>query len=73
MSHEYWFFAGGMNVVLSNLTKGSGTNLSAVIYGNFSVLPIGTFGQLEILFDTYTDFPKGTGCPCSAVHRYRCS
>ena len=32
------------NNVPSNLTKGSGTNLSAVIYGNFADLLIGMFG-----------------------------
>ena len=48
------------NNVSSNLTKGSGTNLSAVIYGNFADLLIGMFGQLEILVDPYTDFAKGT-------------
>ena len=48
------------NNVPSNLTKGSGTNLSAVIYGNFSDLLIGLFGTLEILVDPYTDFAKGT-------------
>ena len=37
------------NNVPSNLTKGSGTNLSAVIYGNFADLLIGMFGKLEIL------------------------
>ena len=48
------------NNVPSNLTKGSGTDLSAVIYGNFAHLLIGMFGQLEILVDLYTDFAKGT-------------
>nr|WP_255487904.1 phage major capsid protein [Synechococcus sp. TAK9802] len=48
------------NNVPSNLTKGSGTNLSAVIYGNFADLLIGMFGQLEILVAPYTDFAKGT-------------
>ena len=48
------------NNVPSNLTKGTGTNLSAVIYGNFADLLIGMFGQLEILVDPYTDFAKGT-------------
>ena len=48
------------NNVPSNLTKGSGTGLSALIYGNFSDLLIGMFGQLEILVDPYTDFAKGT-------------
>ena len=48
------------NNVPSNLTKGSGTNLSAIVYGNFSDLLIGIFGQLEIFVDPYTDFAKGT-------------
>ena len=48
------------NNVPSNVTKGSGTNLSAVIYGNFADLLIGMFDQLEILVDPYTDFAKGT-------------
>ena len=48
------------NNVPSNLTKGSGTNLSAIVYGNFADLLIGMFGQLEILVDPYTDFAKGT-------------
>ena len=51
---------GSTRNVPSNLTKGSGTNLSAVIYGNFADLLIGMFGQLEILVDPYTDFAKGT-------------
>ena len=42
------------------MTKGSGTNLSAIVYGNFSDLLIGMFGQLEILVDPYTYFAKGT-------------
>lgn len=48
------------NNVPSDLTKGSGTNLSAIIYGNFSDLLIGMFGQLEILVDPFTDFARGT-------------
>ena len=48
------------NNVHSNLTKGSGSNLSAVIYGNFADLLIGLYGTLEILVDPYTDFAKGT-------------
>ena len=48
------------NNVPSNLTKGSGADLSAVIYGNFSDLLIGLFGTLEILVDPNTDFAKGT-------------
>ena len=46
------------NNVPSNLTKGSGTNLSAVIYGNFADLLIGLYGTLEILVDPYTTSPK---------------
>ena len=48
------------NNVPSNLTKGTATNLSAVIYGNSADLLIGMFGQLEILLDPYSDFSKGT-------------
>ena len=48
------------NNVPSNLTNGTATNLSAVIYGNSADLLIGMFGQLEILVDPYTDFAKGT-------------
>ena len=48
------------NNVPSNLTKGTGTDLSAVIYGQFRDLLIGTFGSLEVITDPYTDFAKGT-------------
>lgn len=48
------------NNVPSNLTKGSGANLSAVIYGNFVDLLIGLYGTLKILVDPYADFAKGT-------------
>ena len=48
------------NNVPSDLTKGTGSNLSAVIYGNFADLLIGLYGTLEILVDPYTDFAKGT-------------
>ena len=47
------------NNVPSNLTKGTGSNLSAVIHGNFADLLIGLYGTLEILVDPYTDFAKG--------------
>ena len=40
--------------------QGSGSNLSAVIYGNFADLLIGLYWTLEILVDPYTDFAKGT-------------
>ena len=48
------------NNVPADLTKGTGSNLSAVIYGNFADLLIGLYGTLEILVDPYTDFAKGT-------------
>ena len=41
------------NQVPSNLTKGSGTNLSAVIFGDFSSLVIGMWGALEVLVNPY--------------------
>jgi len=46
--------------VPSDLTKGSGTDLSAIIYGNFADLLIGMWGSLEVLVDPYTDFAKGS-------------
>lgn len=48
------------NNVPSNLAKGSGTGLSAILYGNFADLLIGMWGSLEILVDPYTDFAKGS-------------
>ena len=48
------------NNVPSNLTKGTGTDLSAGIYGQFRDLLIGTFGSLEVGADPFTDFAKGT-------------
>ena len=44
------------NAIPSNLTKGSGSNLSAILYGNFADLYIGLFLELGILFDPFTDF-----------------
>ena len=48
------------NNIPSNLSKGSSSNLSAILYGNFNDLLIGMWGGLEILVDPYTDFSKGT-------------
>ena len=48
------------NAMPSNLTKGSGSNLSAILYGNFADLYIGLFGDVEVLVDPYSDFAKGT-------------
>lgn len=41
------------NQVPSNLTKGTGTNLSALLFGNFQDLLIGLWGGLEILPNPY--------------------
>lgn len=41
------------NQVPSNLTKGSGSNLSALIFGDFSQLVIGMWGALEVLPNPY--------------------
>ena len=42
------------NNVPSNLTKGSGTDLSALIFGNFSDLIIGKWGAVDVLVDPYS-------------------
>ena len=42
------------NQVASNLTKGSGTDLSAIFFGNWNDLLIGLFSGLDILVDPYT-------------------
>ena len=47
------------NNVPSNLTKGSGSNLSAIIYGDFSQLMIAMFSNVEVLIDPYSDFASG--------------
>ena len=39
------------NNIPSNLTKGTTTDASAIIFGNFGDLLIGTWGQLDILVD----------------------
>lgn len=47
--------AGATNLVPSNLTKGTGTNLSAAIFGNWNDLVIGMWGQgIDVLVDPYT-------------------
>ena len=42
------------NAVPSDLSKGSGSNLSAMIFGNFSDLLIGEWGALDVLVDPYS-------------------
>ncbi len=48
------------NQVASNLTRGSGTGLSAVFFGNWSDLIIGQWGTLDILVDPYTGGTAGS-------------
>ena len=49
------------NNVPANLTKGTGTNLSAFIFGNWADLLIGEWGVLEILANPYgAGFNSGT-------------
>ena len=48
------------NNVPSNLSKGSGSNLSAILYGRFSDVLIGQWSGVEIEIDPFTDFAKGT-------------
>ena len=49
------------NIVPSNGTKGTGTNLSTIIYGNWSELLIGLWSELDILVNPYVDpaYSKG--------------
>lgn len=42
------------NLVPSNLTKGSASNCSAMIFGNFEDLYIGEWGGLDIVVDPYS-------------------
>lgn len=48
------------NQVPANLTKGSGTALTAAIFGCFSELLIGTFTDLDILIDPFSNSTSGT-------------
>lgn len=42
------------NNVPSNLTKGTGTSLSALVFGNWSDLVVGIWGGLDLLVDPYS-------------------
>ena len=48
------------NQVASNLAKGTGTNLSAIFFGNWRDLIIGQWGSLDVLVDPYTGGTSGT-------------
>lgn len=52
--------AGVTNAVPSNGTKGTGTNLSAIIFGNFADLIIGMWGGLELQVDPYSAGDTGS-------------
>lgn len=47
------------NQIPKDLTKGTGTNLSAIIFGNWSDLLIGMWGGLDILVNPYSLDTKG--------------
>ncbi len=47
------------NLVPSNLTKGTGSSLSAMIFGNFNDLVVGEWGSLDVIFDPYTNSTTG--------------
>jgi len=48
------------NQVPSNLSKGTGTNLSAAIFGDFSDLIYAMWGGVDVLIDPYTGGTAGT-------------
>lgn len=48
------------NAMPSNLTKGTGTALSAIIFGNWNDLVIGMWGGLDIMVDPYSNSTSGT-------------
>ena len=50
---------GVTNSMPSNLTKGSGSALSALIFGNWSDLLIGEWGAIGLLVDPYTNADSG--------------
>lgn len=54
------YTAGVSNQVPSNLTKASGTNLSAILFGNWSDLLIGQWGTLDLMVDPYSNSTSGT-------------
>lgn len=48
------------NAMPSNGTKGTGTNLSAILFGNWADLMIGMWGSLDLMVDPYTGSTAGT-------------
>ena len=54
------YTARATNLIPSNLSKGTGTDLSPVIFGNWADVMIGMWGGLDILVDPYTQGNAGT-------------
>lgn len=48
------YMAAVTNQVVSNLTKGEGTGLSPIIFGNFADYILAQFGALDVVVDPYT-------------------
>ncbi len=51
---------GFSNQVPSNITKGTGTNLTAVIFGDFRQLMVAQWGGLDLVVDPYTKARNAT-------------
>lgn len=51
--------AAASTLMPSNLTKGTGTNLSSMIYGDWSQLMIGMWGAIDLLVDPYSGGTSG--------------
>jgi len=47
------------NQIPGNLTKGTGTNLSAILFGNYADLIVGLWGGIDIIVDPYTLAKEG--------------
>ena len=47
------------NLVPANGTKGTGTDLSTLIFGNWSDLMVGQWGGIDIVVDDVTEAAKG--------------
>ena len=52
--------AGVSNQVPNDLTKGTGSNLSAIIFGNFADLIIAEWGAVDVMVDPFTGGLAGT-------------
>lgn len=57
MINGYGYFA--TNQIPSDLTKGSGANLSALLFGNFADLLVGLWGGIDLIVDPYSSKNKG--------------